>query len=377
MNVCIASYPSIALLRGGPLTQILGTKLSLEELGATVRLYDPWKGFGDEKPDLVHLFGAHVGTYHLAREIRKAGIPLVVTPIFFSNHPIPLLKTTVAMAGLLHKIVKGSWTDYGFLREICGWADVVVPNTTEEARLLRRCFGVPDTRISVVPNGVSSRFGSADPEIFTKKYGVGKFVLNTGHVGPGRKNVLNLIKALERINVSSVIIGRIEKNDYARECLKEAKNNPRLLVLDELPNDSDLLASAYAACDVFVLPSLFETPGIAALEAACAGAKIVITRHGGTKEVFGGEAEYVEPSSVELIHHGITTALNKPRSTVLRDRILAAYTWPQIGKQSVTPNSIWPPTAPSGTWSWTSERRTGGRRGNAGAGSPPTSPRMR
>jgi len=43
-----------------------------------------------------------------------------------------------------------------------------------------------------------------------------------------------------------------------------------------------MLASAYAACDVFVLPSMFETPGIAALEAGLAGAKIVITKYGGT-----------------------------------------------------------------------------------------------
>ena len=33
------------------------------------------------------------------------------------------------------------------------------------------------------------------------------------------------------------------------------------------------LPKVYAACDVFVLPSLFETPGIAALEAALTGAK--------------------------------------------------------------------------------------------------------
>jgi glycosyltransferase involved in cell wall biosynthesis len=335
MNVVIASYSSIALLRGGPLTQILGTRQALTDLGVGADLYDPWKGFGGKKPDLVHLFGAHVGTYHLAREIHKAGIPLVVTPIFYSNRPVPLLRTAVACTGLFHKIVKGSWTDYGFLKEICSWADVVAPNTSDEGRLLASCFSVPDSKLTIVPNGVSSRFGAAGPGEFVKKYGIKKFVLNTGHIGPGRKNILNLIKALERINVPSVIIGRIEKNDYAAECLNEAKKNPRLLVLDELPNDSGLLASAYAACDVFALPSLFETPGIAALEAACAGAKIVITRHGGTREVFGSDAEYVEPSSVELIHHGITTALNKPRSTTLRDRILAQYSWPEIGKQTL------------------------------------------
>ena len=36
-------------------------------------------------------------------------------------------------------------------------------------------------------------------------------------------------------------------------------------------HDDPLLASAYAAARVFALPSWFETPGLAALEAALAG----------------------------------------------------------------------------------------------------------
>ncbi len=335
MKIRIASYPSIGLLRGGPLTQILGTKGSLEKLGIQVTLHDPWEDIRRGDADLVHLFGAHVGTYHLAREIRKLGIPIVVTPIFYSNRPAPVLRASVAVTKVLHRLMKGLWTDYGFLREICSWAGAVVPNTAAEGRLLSRCFGIPAAKITIVPNGVDERFASADPELFRKKYGIESFVLNTGHIGPGRTNVLRLIRALERVNVPSVIIGRIEKNAYGDECLKEARKNPRLLVLDAMPNSSGMLASAYAACDVFVLPSLFETPGIAALEAALAGAKIVITKHGGTEEYFGDQAEYVEPTSAELIHHGIMTALNKKPSPVLREKILSHYTWPNIGRQTM------------------------------------------
>ena len=75
-----------------------------------------------------------------------------------------------------------------------------------------------------------------------------------------------------------------------------------------------LLASAYAACDVFVLPSQFETPGIAALEAGLAGAKIVITPVGGTKRsYFGNNAIYVEPTSTENIAEGILAALKNKK----------------------------------------------------------------
>jgi glycosyltransferase involved in cell wall biosynthesis len=106
-------------------------------------------------------------------------------------------------------------------------------------------------------------------------------------------------------------------------------------MLDNISHESDLLASAYAACDVFVLPSLYETPGIAALEAALAGAKIVITGIGGTKEYFGQYAEYVEPTSVELIHHGITTALNKVSNNALREHVRREFLWERVAEKTV------------------------------------------
>jgi glycosyltransferase involved in cell wall biosynthesis len=93
-----------------------------------------------------------------------------------------------------------------------------------------------------------------------------------------------------------------------------------------------LLASAYAACDVFVLPSLFETPGIAALEAGLAGAKVVITSQGGTREYFGGLAEYINPYSVKSIRDGIQIALIKQNDKQLRDKIRKEYLWSDVAK---------------------------------------------
>ncbi|MBI1806537.1 MAG: glycosyltransferase family 4 protein [Ignavibacteria bacterium] len=335
VNVCLATYQSISLLKGGPRTQMDQTKRCLETLGARVLLFETWGEFQKEKIDLVHLFGAHIGTYHLAREIHKVGIPIVVTPIFYSRHSPLYLRTVLGLDRTAHKLVKGLWTDYGLVAEICSWAKVVLPNTQKEARLLNKGLGVPMEKITVVPNGVEERFYRADPSVFKKHYGIENFVLNVGHIGPARKNVLHLIRALEKVNTPAVVIGRVEDNEYGRACFQEAKKNPRLLMLTALPNDSELLASAYAACDVFVLPSLYETPGIAALEAALAGAKIVITKHGGTEEYFSFHAEYIDPSSYELIQHGIITALNKEKNGNLREHIRSNYLWEHVAKKTM------------------------------------------
>ncbi|MGA2623445.1 MAG: glycosyltransferase [Bacteroidota bacterium] len=335
MNVCLATYQSAMLLKGGPRTQVFQTKRCLERLGVNVALFESWSEFRKENTDLVHLFGANIGTYHLAREIHKLGIPMVVSPIFYTRRSAMVIRAIARLDSAVRKFVHGVWMDYGFVKEICLWAKAVLPNTGEEARLLERGLGIRGGGITVIPNGVEERFDKADPALFRKKYGVEKFILNVGHIGPERKNVLRLIHALEKINSPSVIIGRIEDNEYGRACLVEAAKNPRLLMLDNISHESDLLASAYAACDVFVLPSLYETPGIAALEAALAGAKIVITGIGGTKEYFGQYAEYVEPTSVELIHHGITTALNKVSNNALREHVRREFLWERVAEKTL------------------------------------------
>lgn len=335
MKVCLATYQSVMLLQGGPRTQILQTKQGLEKLGVEVSLFESWEEFPRGTFDLVHLFGANIGSYHLAREIHKLGVPMVVSPIFFSRHSPTFLRAAMLGSRVLRRTGPGLWTDYGIASEICSWARGVLPNTEREKELLRKGLGVSAEKMWVVPNGVERRFCEATKTKFKEQYGLENFVLNVGHIGPARKNVLRLLQALEKVNVPAVIIGRIEENDYGRRCREAAQRNPRVLLLDALAHDSEMLASAYAACDVFALPSQFETPGIAALEAGLAGAKIVITRHGGTREYFLDHAEYVEPTSWELIHHGITTALNKPKQSALKNHILAEYLWERVADRTL------------------------------------------
>jgi glycosyltransferase involved in cell wall biosynthesis len=115
-------------------------------------------------------------------------------------------------------------------------------------------------------------------------------------------------------------------------CIERAKNNPRLLVIDQLSHDSMLLASAYAACKVFAFPTLYETPGIAPLEAALTGANIVMTPYGGTKEYFLDDVEYVEPDSIASIEQGIRNALLKEKNKAFAERIQTQFSWKKVGE---------------------------------------------
>ncbi|MBI3189493.1 MAG: glycosyltransferase, partial [Ignavibacteriales bacterium] len=263
MNIVFATYHSVMLLKGGPRTQVLQSKRALEKLDVQVYLFDSWKELDVKTTDLVHLFGANIGTYHLARELHRMGVPFVVSPIFFTRRNNTTVRSIVAFDSFVRTFARGLWSDYGLITDICKWAKLVLPNTTHEAKLVEEGFGIPNDKIIVIPNGVEERFYFADPSLFRQTFRIENFILNVGHIGPERKNVFRLIKALEEIPHPAVIIGRIEQSQEAQRCLDEAKKNSRLKIIEYLPNDSDLLASAYAACDTFVLPGQFETPGIA------------------------------------------------------------------------------------------------------------------
>ena len=334
MKICFVAHQTAALVAGGPLTQMRETARGLAGLGVTVGYFDQWRPMRAGEYDLVHLFNASVMTHDLALRLHQFGIPYVVSPIFFTLRTAEVMRASRYILRQMGRIATGVQTDYDAVGDICRMSRLVLPNTVAEGEIIVEGLDVDRGKIRVVPNGVDPRFTEATPELFEKEYGVRDFVLNVGHIGSGRKNVLSLMKAMRGIDRDLVVIGKIQNGAYADACLDEAQRNGRITIIDGLPNDSPLLASAYAASALFALPSLFETPGIAALEAALAGARIVITPHGGTREYFGEEAVYVEPASVESIAAGIRRSLAMPAPPELRERIVREYSWRRVAERT-------------------------------------------
>jgi glycosyltransferase involved in cell wall biosynthesis len=334
VTVYVGGYQALSILHGGPLTQIRETVKGLRERGVDARIFDPWNPPQFATGDIFHLFAANIGTYHLAREIHALGLPMVVSPITFSRHSPLFVRAGLKVSRLAQKIGPGIWSDYALCADICGWAVKILPNTHAEAEFLQKGYGIPPRKVTVIPNGVDARFAQADPSLFERTYNIRNFILNVGHIGHERKNVLALIRVLATIDAPAVIIGRVIRGPYGEACVREAAKHKHILLIEGLDNSSEMLVSAYAACDTFVLPSYFETPGIAALEAGLAGAKIVITRHGGTAEYFGDHAWYVEPSSASSIRRGIMKALEGKKDAALRDRILRNFTWKVVAERT-------------------------------------------
>jgi glycosyltransferase involved in cell wall biosynthesis len=332
MRILYGAQPAVAIKKGGLYVQLLRTKEHMEKLGFKIDLNDPWKDPAKEDFSLFHLFGANFSTNILGTLMREKEIPLVLTPVFFSKHTPLMLRMVNRANGLLFELFRIS-TPHIYTKELLERADRILPNTPREKEFIIRGFGIKEEKVTLVHNGVDERFAHAQPDQFVERYALRDFILYVGYIGDGRKNTLALIRALQGIDVPSVFIGPPVRTPYGDLCVKEIRKNKRITLLDPLPHDSPMLASAYAACDTFVLPSLFETPGLAALEAGLAGAKIVITKFGGTEDYFRDEAIYVDPKNVVSIRDGINRALKKEKSGRLKEHIRNHYLWPAIAKQ--------------------------------------------
>lgn len=91
------------------------------------------------------------------------------------------------------------------------------------------------------------------------------------------------------------------------------------------------LSAVYRRAHAFVLPTVLEAFGRAALEARCAGLPVIAMRHGGVSEyIRHGETGLLAHDDKELAEHLVSLALNEPlrHHLAAADTGLGAYDWP-------------------------------------------------
>jgi glycosyltransferase involved in cell wall biosynthesis len=334
MKVAFYVYPTAFQNPGGGEVQLLKTKEYLEKLGISVKLFNVWSDkLGDF--DILHVFGSVKDALPMMEEAKRAGVKIVLSTICWYSWKSAwgTCGSLPSRSGAIFR--HASKVFFPFVpsrrKRMMEVADLLIPNSQSEAAQLKRFFLVPEKKIAVIPNGVDPAFENATPDLFRSKFKFEKFVLCVGRIEP-RKNQLNMIRAMNKTKIIFVIVGDPVKHypEYFQLCRKEAGTN--IHFLGGMPHDSELLRSAYAACDTFLLASWLETPGLAALEAGLAGAKIVITREGATREYFLDFAAYADPSNISNIRSQTQAAFESPKDPQLREHIRENFLWENIVK---------------------------------------------
>lgn len=331
LRVAFYVYPTAFQAPGGGEIQLMKTKEYLEKSGVEVKLFDPWVD-KLETFDIFHTFGSVKDCLDMIRTARILGVKTVLSSIcwyswksawgIYSSWDKRLLSLARQAAKSLCPFMPS------MRKSMMEFSDLLFPNSQTEAEQLVRYFCVPKDKIFVVPNGVDPKFDQATPDLFIDTYGLKDFILCVGRIEP-RKNQLNMIRALKNTDIPLVFIGDYVHHyeDYYLTCRREAEGN--VYFLGPIPHDSELLASAYATCNTFLLASWLETPGLAALEAGLAGAKVVITDQGATREYFSDHATYVPPDCLSSIRKKTLRTYDRSSNRTLQNYIRNHHLWKQ------------------------------------------------
>ncbi len=217
------------------------------------------------------------------------------------------------------------------LKKIYNLPDYWLPNSYSEYGTLVGTFEIAKP-YTVVHNAVESEFPDLaevqvpDSDILY----VGRWEL--------RKNLHQAIRAVATLDgdPKMVLIGEPDPMTYARKCKRLLDKTGIDYQILEPRTDRSFLSNLMRRARVLVQPSYFETPGLAALEAASCGTPVVVARRGSTKEYFGDHAYYcgLDPESIA---QAIENALAEPGSKGPQRAkyILDRYTYDQAAKQTV------------------------------------------
>lgn len=169
--------------------------------------------------------------------------------------------------------------------------------------------GIPESRISTVPNGINHdifRPASATAvDDIRRRHGLeAEYVLSVGSISP-RKNVRRLLQAWECLEQSPigadlVIVGGSAANFAAHPLATHSRS---VHFLGHIPDED--LPALYSGAVAFVYPSLFEGFGLPPLEAMACGTPVVTSNAASLPEVVGDAAVLIDPHDVCSLTEGI------------------------------------------------------------------------
>ena len=228
-------------------------------------------------------------------------------PLKWSDKPIKKVVT-------IHDLIFLRFPQYYsfFDRKIHFWkfkkaveqADLIIAISEQTKQDIIKFLKVPDEKIRVVYQGCHHVFKENQTEEFLnsikKKYNLPeRFILNVGTIEE-RKNLLNIVKAIQGTEVPLVVIGK--KTKYFNKVKKYAVKNKFEKQVQFLENISmEELAAVYKLADIFVYPSFFEGFGIPVIESLFSGTPVITSNVSCLPEAGGENSVYIDPQNFEDI----------------------------------------------------------------------------
>ncbi|MFT7351945.1 MAG: glycosyltransferase involved in cell wall biosynthesis [Flavobacterium sp.] len=199
-------------------------------------------------------------------------------------------------------------------------ADVIIAISEQtKSDILKYIPNIASQKIKVIYQGCNEAFKLEYSEErkneIQKKFNLPtQFLLNVGTIEQ-RKNALQIVKAIENIDTTLVLIGR--KTEYYKEikkCAKEKNIKDKIKHLKNITTEE--LAIIYQLATIFVYPSIFEGFGIPIIEALYSKTLVITNKDGVFKEAGGENSIYIDVQSTEELTEKIDFLLKNPETRI-------------------------------------------------------------
>jgi glycosyltransferase involved in cell wall biosynthesis len=238
----------------------------------------------------------------------------------------------------------GHTAEYALARR----ADAVIAVSEATKRDVVERLGVPESRITVIPEAVDSAFAPPSREDalaqVQARFGVSApYVLYVGQFDP-RKNMDGLVAAFARAaerqsDLRLVIAGDLGRLASFLHAALERGHAPRdRVVLAGHVTDADL-AALYAGAECLLHAALLEGFGLTPLESLAAGTPVVGLRAGAVEEVVGDAGVLVETERPGALGDALVGYLDDPALQArLRARAkgrAALFSWDRAARDTL------------------------------------------
>ena len=305
MKVLVNSYLNFAQnTAGGVYSKVINYINSAKGSCILIKPFDIWHDKIIDY-DIIHFFALKAEFMDQMYLAKKLGKKIVISSI-----------VTIADAKKVRwKIKLGKFfhlqTNDNICQSMLQMADAIIAETKKEKNYIVDAYTIDPLKIHVIPNGVSEEILGGDPELIMKKLNIHQpFVLQVGRFDTN-KNQLSVIRALKDSDIPVVFVGGADASspEYFEQCKKEAGRN--CFFPGWIKHSDPLMASAYAAAKVVVLPSYHEIFGNAIFEGAMTRSNIVATNVLPLEEFgFSKNAIAIDPTNINNIKESITQAYN-------------------------------------------------------------------
>ena len=338
MRIGILSYPMLFQRDAALQSQVRETTRALQALREhhgfelEVELVDPSPARIDQF-DLIHVFSTGGGNHRIVEAAAALGVPVVLSPLISPGWDRACgEQARQADHRLGQHTAWAHQSSYAQTRQALQLASMVVALGAGEKKAIEEGFLIDGAKVRVFPNGVNPRLFEADGELFRLRTGMhGPFVLMDGPISPYR-NQLGMAEALSEMALPFVLLGEARERD--QEYLRQVRAVRGVTCLGGLKHDAPLLASAYAAASVLVLPAQGDSCTRSVFDALAAGTPVVL---GGTGPLDIADSSFalrqVACDDGPAQQSAVLELIARPPSRAKVRELVRPFTWDRAARQ--------------------------------------------